>query len=180
VLTLIIAVIVIKSFSDQAGIAIILMGIFTWFSLFIQCSYFNYYNLKYSQALDKTNLNSKLDESKADDTQDSFIIRGLRLKYNLLYGWQDRLIEALDKMNLDALQKSPAFDQGKWYSHKTFLTLNSALCFGTHIFIFILCIIFRNPSLALMIISIIFNVYFLAVMAGRYLYFKAIFKAGKL
>jgi len=175
VLTLIIVVITVKAYQDSANIGIIALGIFSWFSLFLQCSYFNFYNLMYSRSLNRTNFNSNIDEKQAaeDTACENIFVRILRLKYNFLYGWQDRMIESLDKLELASLQNYPGFDRDKWYRHKTFLTLNSALCFGTHIFIFIVCMIFGNPALALLIISVIFNIYVLSVIAGRYLYFKA-------
>ena len=175
VLTLVIAAITIKSFQSTGNNWIFLSGVFTWFSLFLQCSYFNYYNLRYSRSLQKDNLDSNINEKKAaqDNSGENPFVRLLRFKYNLLYGWQDRMIESVDKLTRAALTGLPAFDPDKYYRHKTFLTLNSALCFGTHIFIFILCLLFGNPALALLIISVIFNIYFLAVIAGRYLYFKA-------
>ncbi|MBD3217080.1 MAG: hypothetical protein GF310_02300 [candidate division Zixibacteria bacterium] len=170
VLTMVIAVITIKAFLANGESIYIGLGIITWFSLFIQCSYFNYYQLKYAESLEKP-LQAKLEENSNGET-DSQSVKVLRLFYRLLYSWQDILIRQIDRLSISIVDIYPGFDQNEWYRNKIFLTLNSLLCFGTHIFVFFICFVFGNPALALYIIAILFNLYFFALMAGRIMAYK--------
>lgn len=170
VLTILIAVITIKAYAVSDSSLYIILGILTWLSLFIQCSYFNYYQLKYADSIDRT-LGARLEERKQDD-RDSRAVKILRLFYRALYGWQDKLIKQIDRISISILSIYPGFDQNSWYRDKRFLTLNSLLCFGTHIFVFCLCFVFGNPALALFIITVLFNIYFFALMAGRIIIYK--------
>jgi phosphatidylglycerophosphate synthase len=170
VLTVVIAVITIKAFLASGENVYIGLGIITWFSLFIQCSYFNYYQLKYAESLDKP-LQAKLEEKSKGDS-DSQSVKVLRLFYRVLYSWQDLLIRQIDRLSISIVDIYPGFDQNEWYRDKIFLTLNSLLCFGTHIFVFCICFVFGNPVLALYIIAIMFNLYFFALMAGRIMAYK--------
>ena len=63
----------------------------------------------YSQSLRKHNLDSNINEKAAAEgsSDDNFFLRILRLKYNFLYGWQDRMIESVDKMTLESLTVLP-------------------------------------------------------------------------
>ena len=174
ILTAVIAVISIKAYFSSGQEYYIALGIFTWLSLFIQCSYFNYYQLSYAISLGTTNLNSRLDEDKTESSEydGHTVLRLLRFIYRLTYGWQDRLVNHIDRLSCSIVAIYPDFNRDRWYQSKFFLTLNSALCFGTHIFVFMICFVFGNPALALWIISIMFNIYFLTIMSGRIMFFK--------
>ncbi|NIP41846.1 MAG: CDP-alcohol phosphatidyltransferase family protein, partial [candidate division Zixibacteria bacterium] len=170
VLTVLITVIAIRSYTSIDSSLYIILGVLTWFSLFIQCSYFNYYQLKYAESIEQP-LGARLEEKKQDE-RDTRAVKILRLLYRALYGWQDMLIKQIDNISISILNVYPEFDPNRWYRDKTFLTLNSLLCFGTHIFVFCLCFIFGNPALALFIITVLFNIYFFALMAGRIMIYK--------
>lgn len=174
ILTAVVAVITIKAYTAADQPYYIALGIFAWLSLFIQCSYFNFYQLSYAISLGTSNLNSRLDESKSESSEyDGHpLLRLLQYIYRLIYGWQDRLVYHIDRLSCSLVDIYPGFDHDNWYRSKIFLTLNSALCFGTHIFVFMICFVFGNPVLALWIISIMFNIYLLAILSGRIMYFK--------
>jgi phosphatidylglycerophosphate synthase len=174
ILTAVIVVITIQAYSSGGQGYYIALGIFTWLSLFIQCSYFNFYQLSYAVSLGTANLNSRLDEGKTESSEFEGhpVLRLLQFIYRLTYGWQDRLVYHIDRLSCSIVEIYPDFNRDKWYRDKFFLTLNSALCFGTHIFVFMICFVFGNPTLALWIISIMFNIYFLAILPGRIICFK--------
>jgi len=171
VLTCIIAVITYRGYAHANQAPYFYLGILTWFSLFLQCSYFNYYQLKYGEALEKKNLVAQSDESGVDRRESGFL-RLLHYIYLALYGWQDIAVRNIDRLSTRILQSYPAFDRYEWYTDKLFLTLNSPLCFGTHIFLFVICLLAGNPELSLTIIAFAFNLYFLILMAGRLMYYK--------
>jgi phosphatidylglycerophosphate synthase len=181
VLTVLIAVVTFKAYDPSGNALYLVLGVITWLSLFIQCSYFNYYQLKYADSLKidrlvaQTNENVKSDYSMKESTP----LKILRIIYMLAYGWQDHIINAVNSVSLRYLKQRHGFDIAKWYRYKPFLVLNSALCFGTHIFVFIICIIFGKPTLALWIISCMFNLYFAVILIARILYFKARSKIAK-
>jgi len=174
ILTLIILIITVQSYNSHKEIYYFMLGALTWLSLFIQCSYFNYYQLKYAQATDRVDLNSRIDEKPTEDERSFYnnrfkqlILNVLQFMYRVFYSWQDEFIKRIDLCYISGL--TPV-DLSKWYSQKLFLILNSALCFGTHIFIFMICMIFGSPTLALWIISVIFNMYFMIILILRWIY----------
>lgn len=170
VLTAVIAVITVKAILASGNYLYIILGVSTWLTLFIQCSYFNYYQLKYAESLERK-LGARLEENEKFES-DTTAVRILRGVYRALYGWQDKLIIQIDRLSYSIVNIYPGFDLSEWYQSKFFLTLNSILCFGTHIFVFALSFLFGNPLLALWIISVMFSVYFLMVIGGRIIVFK--------
>ena len=175
ILTVLIAVITYKAYDNSGNNLYIILGVITWFSLFLQCSYFNYYQLKYADSLKNDRLVAQTNErAKSDNSSnDNAAVKILRMIYMVVYGWQDYLIKSIDSYSLRSLQHRHGFERVTWYRKRVFLVANSALCFGTHIFVFIICIIFGKPTLALWIISCMFNFYFAVVMIARIIYFKA-------
>jgi len=73
----------------------LLWGILAWLSLFIQCSFFNYYQLAYAEQAGGKRLSSERDELSrhdADAYAGSFgkraTLKILRLLYIIVFGWQ--------------------------------------------------------------------------------------------
>ncbi len=177
VLTCIIASIAYRAYDLSGETGYIFMGILTWFSLFMQCSYFNYYQLKYGEMLESRHLAAKPDESGVKEDEKG-ALKALHYIYLIMYGWQDVVVRKIDEISISILEQYPGFDRQKWYTDKVFLTLNSLLSFGTHIFVFVICLLLGNPALSLTIIAFAFNLYFLIIMAARLTYYK-IYLAGR-
>ena len=153
--------------------AYIFWGGLTLLSIFIQCSFFNFYQLAYVERYGIKTLSSKRDEINRDDINrriDSvswsyrMILRGLRLFYIIVYSWQDKLVASVDRA---ILRKVPPAHHDEYYGDKTFMTLQSPLCFGTHIFIIIIFALIGRPEFSLIFISVVMNLYLLLLLYLR-------------
>jgi hypothetical protein len=140
-------------------------------STFIQCSYFNYYQLAYLDRYGIDRLLSKQDERSRDDLNierysliGKVFLRLLRFLYAIIYSWQDHLIAVFDR-RLIAI--SGCRDLSKWYGDKIMMVAQSALCFGTHIFILIVFTIIRKPEWGLIFIGTIMNFYLFYLISHR-------------
>jgi phosphatidylglycerophosphate synthase len=174
-ITWMIVALTIRLFPSQ-GLTVIIMAVLTWLSLFVQCSYFNYYLVAYTKLYGSTNV--RHDESPTGRDRDiysvpwkRYVLMIFQYLYKVVYGWQDRLIAAVDERSVRRLYKqSPQEleenERSEWYGDKLLLTLNSPLCFGTHLFILIIASLLSLPHIFMYIVVIAGNGY----LAFNYLY----------
>jgi phosphatidylglycerophosphate synthase len=141
-------------------------------STFLQCSLFNYYQLAYLERFGIDRLISRQDErgrSELKRTEGStagrMIVRGLNRLYLIVYGWQDRLVAAVDN---HLRKRNPGVNDQIWYGHRKLMTAQSALCFGTHIFVVIIAALVGRPAWALPFIVVAMNLYLLILLGVRY------------
>ena len=95
--------------------------------------------------------------------------------YNAWFGWQDRLIAAFDVVQRGILGlPRDSMDHGNdhWYSRRFFMVANSALCFGTHAFVLIVCLVFQRPEWFLPAVTVGMNIYWLGIVLGRLVVFR--------
>ncbi len=152
-------------------------GIIAIFSTFIQCSFFNYYQLSYLDAFGIKTLSSKRNETGRDDTEDQFrsiparaILNLFRIFYIIVYGWQDKLVAGIDNMLVgQACNLSPE----QRFGNRSLMVLQSALCFGTHIFIIIIGALLGRPEGALIFIGIVMNIYLFVLLYLRKRHYRA-------
>jgi phosphatidylglycerophosphate synthase len=158
----------------QAGSPIYLfwMG-FAIVSTFIQCSFFNYYQLAYLEEFGIERLSSKKDEIHRRDQYlisrtGKPLLRILRFFYLIIYGWQDWFVARVDKW---LYARSGCASTQTWYGNKTFMTLQSPLCFGTQIFVIIVFAIPGRPEYSLVAIAVGLNILLTLVLLLRRYYF---------
>jgi len=144
------------------------------FSTFIQCSFFNYYQLSYLKAFGVDTLSSKRDETARADRYGGFeskpariLLDICRLFYIIVYSWQDKLVAAIDRFLVGKNKRNIELSDEKRYGNKFLMTLQSALCFGTHIFIIISAALWGKPETALIFIAVFMNIYLLIVLYLR-------------
>jgi len=127
-----------------------------------QGSAFNYYSVAYRLRVGGEST-SRLDESGEDGMpwDDPRALRLLLALYALVYGWQDRLMAALDRW------VTPGQPPGA-YTDRRFLTAVTAMGLGTQLAIIALCSWIGRPLWALYAFVGPFNVYFVGLMAYRY------------
>jgi len=154
-------------------------GILAIFSTFIQCSFFNYYQLAYTEVYGIETLSSKRDERRRDDLETAAygtagrvllgILRGL---YMAVYGWQDRLVARVD--NYLAATSGTELTATERFGKRVLMVMQSALCFGTHIFVIIVFAVLGRPTHALIFIATLMNIYLLVLLYLRSSYYKSI------
>jgi phosphatidylglycerophosphate synthase len=167
-LTLVILAIAFSAGHTVATAAMIAVA--TILSLFIQCSFFNYYQLAYLKIHGIDRLLSEMDEaSRRDkfDTSNNAAFRAtlgiLRFSYLVIYGWQDKLVAVIDS---SILRVSGASER-TWYGDKALMAPQSALCFGTHIVIIIVCALLGHPEYALWVILTAMNIFLVSLLLIR-------------
>lgn len=139
-------------------------------SIFIQCSFFNFYQLAYLERFGINTLLSRRSEAIRDDLPlngSAFkknLLSLLRLAYIIVYGWQDKLVAAGDN---HLLKRCPSCSPDDWYGDKGVMILQSPLCFGTHIFVIMMFAIFGRVEYALIFISTVMNIYLVFVLYYR-------------
>lgn len=146
-------------------------GVAALFSIFIQCSFFNFYQIAYVEQCGINSLNSKRDEAGRDDLDvgalsgpAGLLLKLLRFVYIVVYSWQDRLVAAIDNALLKRCVTCPKSD---WYGDKPLMTLQSPLCFGTHIFVLIVFALLGRPEYGLVFVVTVMNLYLLFVLYYR-------------
>ncbi len=148
---------------------------FAIISTFIQCSFFNYYQLAYLEEFGIDRLLSKKDEIHRSDpgalAQESAgkpLFKIVRFLYMVIFSWQDRLVAHIDRWQYD---RSGNVSKQAWYGDRRFMTLQSALCFGTQIFVIIFSAVLGKPEYALVAIAAGLNLYLLFLLLFRRLRF---------
>jgi phosphatidylglycerophosphate synthase len=141
------------------------------FSIFLQCSFFNFYQIAYIEQYGIDSLNSKRDETDRDDLNVGalsgparLLLKLLRFVYTVVYSWQDRLVAAVDNTLLKRCVTCPKTD---WYGDKPLMVLQSPLCFGTHIFVLIVSALLGRPQYGLVFVVTAMNLYLLFVLYYR-------------
>ncbi len=140
-------------------------------SIFIQCSFFNFYQIAYVEQCDVASLGSRRDEVNRDDLDTAvrsgparLLLKLLRFAYIVVYSWQDRLVAAADNA---LLKRCTGCVKDDWYGDKKLMVLQSPLCFGTHIFILIVSALLGRPQYGLVFIVTAMNLYLLLVLYYR-------------
>jgi phosphatidylglycerophosphate synthase len=146
-------------------------GAAAWLSLFLQCSYFNYHQLHYVRR-SGASLTSRLDERAETDRG---IVAVLARVYDLWFGWQDRMIARFDGWQRQrvGLPGDPLHSSNDaWFDHRNLMVANSALCFGTHAFVLIVCLVAGSPFWFLPLVVVAMNLYWVAILLTRAVTFR--------
>ncbi len=174
-ITAVFGVVGIREYILNGGTEIIVLTIITIFSIFLQCSYFNYYQLKYIEYSKTKTLISRTDERIIESDKRYFhtptlngILFILQSLYHIIFGWQDKFMRWIDEQSQkSALEKTnqPKSEWiHRWYHNKTFMVMVSLLCFGTDIFIMAICLLIGKPILSFYIISVGLNIYWVILI----------------
>jgi len=157
--------------SDVDPVVAGMWGVAAWLSLFLQCSYFNFHQLHYVR-LSGAELTSRLDER--EELARGFIA-ALGWVYQIWFGWQDRLIAWFDgvaRTGLGLPRDSIDSRNDAWYTYRPLMIANSALCFGTHAFVLIICLAFQSPEWFLPVVAVGMNIYWLGIVLARQVVFR--------
>lgn len=105
------------------------------------------------------------EEQKPEDLKEDRLTRSLQSVFQVLYGWQDRLMVRLDEACRS--RRSDREFLERWYSDKPALRLSGLVGFGTELFVLMLCSVFNRLDVYLMINLVVMNGIALAVYAYR-------------
>lgn len=131
---------------------------------FIQCSFFNYYQLAYLERFGIDRLSSRRDERDREEVSTGTVVLILNRLYLIVYGWQDRFVAAVDN---HLRKQMPAVTDQQWFGHRGLMVAQSALCFGTQIFVVIVAALVGRPKLALPFIGVVMTIYLAVLLWTR-------------
>lgn len=95
--TAIIIALGVRLWEEQHADSALILTIIAWLSIFLECSYYNYYVVRYAELTHAQGVVSRTDERPRDDEQPTLAgERFLQNLYLLFYGWQDWLIARFD------------------------------------------------------------------------------------
>lgn len=131
----------------------------------LQTSYFIYYEVAFIKHSGKKTINRLLEKVTEEDkqNQDRFTLF-LQKVFLIIYGWQDLLIYRLDRCLLIKLSKKLALNDEQmikiknvWYKNKSFLTMASMICIGSHMVLISVFAVFRRLDYYLFVNLILWN-----------------------
>ncbi len=139
--------------------------LFCWQSLFLHASYYNYYIVRYGQALQEQRLNSKLDERlTVEERQQWSMERVAHVLYLMTLGWQDMLFHT---MHQRLTKKYPSSTVTILDVNKPLLTLNSLLLFRFPLLLIGIGLLFTDAITVLQWYALISTMIFISIIGIR-------------
>ncbi|MGE5315179.1 MAG: CDP-alcohol phosphatidyltransferase family protein [Acidobacteriota bacterium] len=146
----------------SASLAVALTG---WLGVNLRVSYQVFYQTQYLHTEGSYFTNRAREDVRPEDelSGDRAALLLQRI-FSVLYGWQDRLVAALDASSQKRAGHPPASD---WYRHPTALRLNSFFGMGTEYTALALCLCFGSIEAYLILTLGVFNLLWAAAVVYR-------------
>jgi phosphatidylglycerophosphate synthase len=155
------------------------MGFLALVSSLLQCSYWVYYYVSYTDWVGSYGKNRTDETVTAEDRQsaESGEISGavlfLQKFHNIVYGWQDALIAAVDRVSRKAADYQDNEEHRKrWVADKNFLTRMGPLCVCTNTMALVVLSLLNQLELFLILVVFLGNGYLLVLQAWKIVEFK--------
>ncbi len=154
----------------------ILLGIGSFFSGLLQCSYFVYYQVTYINIVKPLGLNRTDEAVTSEDRINLNKTRSgrrtllLQRIYLIIYGWQDRLFSVIDQISFNLIRKRYPDDNltELWYEDKRFLFFASFLGLGFQIGIISLFVLLKQIPTLFLFLCVISNIFLVLLILYRY------------
>ena len=164
--------------SSQPGF-IWMLGLIALVSSLLQCSYWVYYYVSYTDWVGSYQKNrtdetvTEKDRKAAESGEMSGAVYFLQRFHNIAYGWQDALIAALDRFSREMADYQDNEEHRKrWVADKNFLTRMGPLCVCTNTMALVVLSLFGQLELFLILVLFIGNGYLLALQGWKIIRFK--------
>ncbi len=158
---------------------ILLVGLMALVSSLLQCSYWVYYYVSYTDwvgSYQKNRTNETItekDRQAVKSGETSPWVHFLQRFHNIVYGWQDALIAALDRVSREmADYRENEEHKKRWVADKTFLTQMGPLCVCTNTMLLIVLSLLNQLELFLVLVIFLGNGYLLALQGWKIVRFK--------
>ncbi len=119
---------------DTGNPAIPVMGVLGFLGISLRVSYHVFYQTSFLHLQDRYELNRTTEEFRPDDFAAEPHVRRLQSIFQVLYGWQDRLIVRLDRWSGEGTETGAA-----WYGDAVALRLSGFLGLGSELFLLTVC-----------------------------------------
>lgn len=148
----------------------------------LQCSYFVFYEVAFIKQTGKKTINRLIERVTDEDlkSEDKFTILLQRI-FQLIYGWQDYIMYNLDKIFISKLKRNYTISvlEDIWYKDKSFLSVSSLLCIGTHMFLIAVFAVIGSFECYLFVNLIVLNLLLIFCVLYHYYHIKTVLKNQK-
>ena len=165
--------------SSQPGF-IWMLGLIALVSSLLQCSYWVYYYVSYTDWVGSYQKNrtdetvTEKDRKAAESGEMSGAVYFLQRFHNIAYGWQDALIAALDRFSREVADYQDNEEHRKrWVADKTFLTQMGPLCVCSNTMALVVLSLLNQLELFLVLVVFIGNGYLLVLQGWKIIRFKS-------
>ncbi len=156
-----------------------ILGALALVSSLLQCSYWVYYYVSYtdwvgSYAKNRTDETiTEEDRVAAESGELSGVVLFLQRFHNIAYGWQDALIAAFDRLSRAAADYQDNEEhRERWVADKNFLTRMGPLCVCTNTMALVVLSLFDQLELFLILVVFAGNGYLLTLQGWKIIQFK--------
>jgi phosphatidylglycerophosphate synthase len=156
-----------------------MLGLMALVSSLLQCSYWVYYYVSYtdwvgSYQKNRTDETVTAEDRKAAESGElSSLVYFLQRFHNIAYGWQDALIAMLDRFSREAADYNDSDEHRKrWVADKSFLTKMGPLCVCTNTMALVVLSLLNQLELFLVLVVFLANGYLLVLQGWKIINFK--------
>ncbi len=160
-----------------------MLGLLALVSSFLQCSYWVYYYVSYTDWVGSYQKNrpdetvTAEDRKAAESGEMSGAVYFLQKFHNIAYGWQDALITELDCFSREAADyRDNAEHRKRWFADKTFLTRMGPLCVCTNTMALVVLSLLNQLELFLVLVVFLGNGYLLVLQGWKIVRFRKLVK----
>lgn len=155
-------------YQKNPNVWVIVMGILSLAGITLRVSCHVFYQVSFLHLEDRYKLNRITEKITEEDRQGDLIAFRLQQIFLLIYGWQDRLMYAIDSWCRRG--KNDRDFLNSWYSDKFSLRLSGLLGFGTEFAVLTICSLFNNLSLYLLLNIVLMNgIWMINILYRRYI-----------
>ena len=155
------------------------LGLLALVSSLLQCSYWVYYYVSYTDWVGSYQKNradeavTEKDRMAVESGEMSGAVHFLQRFHNIAYGWQDALIAALDRLSREAADyQDNAEHRKRWVADKIFLTRMGPLCVCTNTIVLVVLSVLNQLELFLVLVVFLGNGYLLVLQGWKITRFK--------
>ena len=156
------------------------LGFTALVSSLLQCSYWVYYYVSYTDWVGSYEKNrtdetvTKQDRQAVESGELSSIVLFLQRFHNVAYGWQDALIAAFDRFSRDVADYQDNEEhQKRWVADKIFLARMGPLCVCTNTMALVVLSLLNQLELFLVLVVFLGNTYLLVLQGWKIVQFKS-------
>ncbi len=144
----------------------LLLGLFAFLGTTLRVSYHVWYHTSFLHLHEKYTQNRTREEIREEDRRADRRTFRLQQIFLLLYGWQDRFMEKIDRWCRRNLPGTGAVDE-RWYADTVGLRLSGALGLGTELFLLTVCSLAHKLEVYLYLNLLGMNTVWLAAIIYR-------------
>jgi phosphatidylglycerophosphate synthase len=143
----------------------------------LQCSFFIFYQVSFIKISGKDTINRLIETVTEEDksSRDKWTLL-LQKSFQLIYGWQDKIMFMLDEKLKNKLISEFNIPADKfnllWYKNKSFLTFSSSLSIGTHMLLIAVFAVLRSFEIYLFVNIILMNLLLICFVVYHYISIK--------